>query len=118
MRVSKLIIILSLAMSAAILIVSPAIAVEHPWEEGESGGGGRAPDDAMPGPGDDIVPPSDDDTPLWSSVDGTHFLWWLVVWEYVTGGRVNTSYYSGLKDDTASRTESVTDHSQVGRILR
>ena len=60
MRVLSFLIILCLASAAVMLIMSPAIAVEHPWEEGE--GGGSQPGDGTPD--NDIPPEPESDSPL------------------------------------------------------
>ncbi len=74
MRVSKLLVLFSLAVLAAMLyIASPAIALEHPWEEGETpgNGSGEVPGTSHPLPGDDTV-----QVPLLNSTQGT-FFWWF-----------------------------------------
>jgi hypothetical protein len=80
MKVSKLLVIVCLAMLATVLyIATPAVALEHPWEEGESPGvgNGENPGTTSPLPGSDTT-----GTPfLTASPNGT-FFWWL---ELITG---------------------------------
>ncbi len=86
MQVSKLLVIFCLAMLAAVLyIASPAIALEHPWEEGETPGGGNdspGTSDPFPSGGDTIQ------TPLFSSTTQGTIFWWF---ELILSPEVNTN---------------------------
>ncbi len=83
MQVSKILFILCLIFAMTVLVISPAIAVEHPWEEGEGGEG--IPDDGTPGPDGDITPPPEEGEPLLSSIGGSYFIWWQIIWESLSG---------------------------------
>jgi len=114
MRVSSLFIILCLASAAVLLITSPAIAFEHPWEEGE--GGGSLPGDGTPE--DDIPPEPGENTPLWSSTNGTQYFWWQIVWEYISVGDALNAWV--VNSDTDADPEIVVDSGQrqAGSTLR
>jgi hypothetical protein len=77
MQVSKLLILVCLALVAAVLyIATPAIALEHPWEEGEYTGGGND----SPGSSTPIPDPSGTDTletPLLSPTAPGTIVWWF-----------------------------------------
>lgn len=75
MQVSKLLVLFCLAILAAVLyIATPAIALEHPWEEGESPGGssGEVPGTANPNPEGDSI-----QTPLLTGTTQGTFFWWF-----------------------------------------
>ncbi len=86
MQVSKLLVICCLALLAVVLyIATPAIALEHPWEEGESpgSGNGQTPGTSTPPPsGDTIQAPF-----LTVATQGT-FFWWF---ELVLNPEINNS---------------------------
>lgn len=92
MKVSKLLVIVFLAMLAmALYITTPAVALEHPWEEGESPGvgNGENPGTSSPLPGTDTI-----QTPLLTASPNGTFFWWLeLIAESVTADAVshNTS---------------------------
>lgn len=83
MQVSKLLVLICLAMLAIMFyIATPAIALEHPWEEGESPGvgGGENPGTSTPVPGTDTT-----ETPLYhASTSGTVFWWFNLILGNVT----------------------------------
>jgi hypothetical protein len=121
MQVSRLLIVFCLAWVASLLfIASPAIAVEHPWEEGEGGStGGDLLGSGLPDPTDDSFPPPSKDDPLLTSSSGPFLFWWQVIWDSLLGktedqGIVHSSsatgYSSKLLDDS--------DRRQKGSIIR
>ena len=87
MQVSKILIAIILGLAVTAFVASPAVALEHPWEEGETGT--IQPGDGMPHPDDDI-PPGQDQRPWLSSIAGSGFFWWYAIIDCLSGDNMLT----------------------------
>jgi hypothetical protein len=116
MQVSKILIILFLALAMMAFVASPAVAVEHPWEEGE--GGEDQPDNGTPGPDIDITPLPEDGSPLWSSTNGPGLFWWHIVWDYLMGDNAMNSQVVDSESKADSDRSMTPQTNRMGSALR
>lgn len=85
MQVSRLpVFIFLIILGGFIMVFSPVIAGEHPWDDDRNSGGGTTSDSTLTEPGD-----PGDDTPGGGDLFGTIIYWWRFVFEqpYVDGGK-------------------------------
>ena len=113
MQVSRLLALLCLALLAIVLyIATPAIALEHPWEEGETPGTGPgdAPGTSNPNPDTDSI-----QTPLFSAgTQGTVF-WWFELIVDLSDGNILTQNES-VAPAAESGTKSIEHRSGTGSV--